>query len=171
MLVTIISSVIVLLTVAGLWRRALRQIADLESVRDRLVAALQGKAEELDGDFVRQLVEDIGNALHQRALTNLTTADRRLALGAHRANADAAMAQVTMNIELMPQVGFLGTVAGLIVSFLLSEDLSLQGMGMALSTTAIGLIGFFFSRILSETKATRVHGTVSYLLTDPRLLG
>jgi biopolymer transport protein ExbB/TolQ len=167
MLFTIFVTLCVLLGVGWLWMRAefaRRQlVADSTQLVRQLVGGRSGK---VDRNGVTELVRDVHETLKRRGLDALETLDRRLAIGLLRAQADAQRARVTASIELMPQLGLLGTVIGLMYSMLVMGDTSVGGIGTALLTTFVGLLGLLAARLHIEPSADEEHGRIVHLLGD-----
>lgn len=108
-----------------------------------------------------QLPKSILSQLMQRGFDGLPEHDRRAALAMLLAEADVKRLRVTGLIELMPQLGFAGTVAGLIVNNVGGAETGSGGLSTALYTTAIGLCGYVVARLFIEPRADDAHTTVT----------
>lgn len=166
---TIGSTLAVLLGVIALWIRADVDRRLLQAQSTRLVKALSEKHPNAERNELRDLVRDVDHALHQRGINSLDNVDRRLALGLLRAAADSRRARITASIELMPQLGLLGTVLGLMYTMLIQRDTSVSGIGTALLTTFAGLVGLLAARLMLEPSADDEFRRIVHLLDDPRL--
>jgi biopolymer transport protein ExbB/TolQ len=166
---TIGSTLAVVLGVIALWMRADLDRRRLLEQSTRLVKALSDRHPDAERNTLRDLVRDVDHTLHQRGIDSLDQPDRRLALGLLRAAADSRRARITASIELMPQLGLLGTVIGLMYTMLVLHDTSVSGIGTALLTTFAGLVGLLAARLLIEPSADDEFRRVVHLLDDPRL--
>lgn len=167
---TIVSTLVVIAGVIALWIRADVDRRLLASQSSRLVKALSEVRDNPDRNELRDLVRDVDQTLHRRGMASLERPDRRLAIGLLRASADARRARITASIELMPQLGLLGTVLGLMFTMLVQRDTSVSGIGTALLTTFAGLVGLLAARLLIEPSADDEFRRIVHLLDDPRLL-
>lgn len=167
---TIVSTLLVVAGVIALWVRAEVDRRELASESERIVKALDGIRKGASDDDLWELVRNVHQTLHRRGMASLEHPDRRLAIGLLRAWADVCRARITASIELMPQLGLLGTVVGLMYTMLVQQDTSVSGIGTALLTTFVGLVGLLAARLLIEPAADKEYRDIVHLLDDPRLL-
>lgn len=167
MLFTVFITLLVVVGVGWLWMRAEFARRQLVADSTQLVRQMfESRSGKRDGNGVADLVRDVHETLKRRGLDALDQLDRRLAIGLLRVQADAHRARVTASIELMPQLGLLGTVIGLLYSMLVRGDTSVGGIGTALFTTFVGLLGLLAARLKIEPSADEEHGRIVHLLGD-----
>lgn len=82
-----------------------------------------------------------------------------------RASAQSARQRVAAYIEMMPQIGLLGTVVSLLLAALFF-DFDTRTLGFALNTTIMGLIGALFGRWWIENPAEESFYNVLELLQN-----
>ena len=91
--------------------------------------------------------------LMRRGLSELAGKERSLLLQVTRAHAESARSEIASRIELMPQVGLLGTVLGLTLSMVFESSSMFDALGLALTTTLIGLAAAAIAKARLEPEA------------------
>lgn len=95
--------------------------------------------------------------------------ERLLIVSRLRGGNHAAKQRLAAHIELMPQLGLLGTVVGLAIN-LARSDYSLPALGLALATTLIGLLCGIIAKQSQEIKSEEHYWRVMELLENPEVV-
>jgi biopolymer transport protein ExbB/TolQ len=72
-------------------------------------------------------------------------------------------------IEMMPQLGLLGTVISLFLSAFVF-DFNMQMLGLALTTTMFGLLAAIFARYFLEMKAEKCYHDILEFLQNQKVI-
>jgi len=106
-----------------------------------------------DADDERNLFQQ----LESRGFWSLSIEKRRSTMSELYAFFDQQRGLLIRCIEVMPQLGFLGTIVGLIINQTTSADQTISGVGTALYTTGIGLTFYLLSRLLLEAPGDKYY--------------
>lgn len=153
-LITIIGIAAVAGAVVFLWREMEEALHQLEESSEHLEAVLS--SDEDAAPAVRALLKNAQRELHHHGLKTLARSAGELIVEVTRARAFSLRAKISSRIELMPQLGLLGTVFGLILTMLLSPDGLFGTLGLALFTTLEGLAAAAFAKWRVEGQADEV---------------
>jgi biopolymer transport protein ExbB/TolQ len=118
---------------------------------------------------VRQrLIEDTDLELHHVAIGAMETDRLGANLRRRRARCQSDMGRISRYIEVMPLIGLLGTVVGVII-YLLYRDQAEQGLWTALLTTLVGLLGAIVGKSWTEIRAEEALNALLARFEDPAL--
>ncbi len=103
--------------------------------------------------------------LQSRGFENISSQTLQELAAGWRASAHTDRQLIYNTIEMMPQLGLLGTVISIFLSAFMGS-FSLQMLGLALITTIIGLVGALASRWLIELPSDKYFFSLLELLND-----
>lgn len=147
--------------IAWCWSRARRHARSLQQHESVLMASYKAEPDTPYDDPLTFLQAEGWRA--SPALTRLDIISR------WRAVAQAHKQKLVAYIEMMPQLGLLGTVVSLFLAAFLF-DFNMETLGFALFTTICGLVGALWSRSTLEIPSEENYFNILELLENPDVI-
>lgn len=163
-LVAWLTSFIWLVAIFGLWWTSLKQYERIRA-QELLIRTIYEKNNHSglhhDSQTYLKLLARLG-------WEQVSFETRRDILSSLRAEAQADKQKLATYIEMMPQMGLLGTVLSLFLSAFFF-DFNMKMLGMALATTAFGLVGSLVARNWFELPSERHFYGIIAMLEDEQV--
>ncbi|TNE48160.1 MAG: hypothetical protein EP343_17115 [Deltaproteobacteria bacterium] len=151
-----------LLAILWLWRLASREFKNLEK-HEAFLELFSPNPKQ-----AKTSVEEYGALLVNRGWEKSSLQSRAEILAAVRAVTNTDKQKLATYIEMMPQMGLLGTVLSLFLAAFVF-DFTIKMLGLALATTAFGLVGSITARSWLEMPAEKIYHKVMEQLNSAEL--